>query len=76
MVLAMLRLAVLIFVVHLTTAVFTPEALRCNSHHLNMDKITEKINALPQDANYFSLEFFPPKTEIVSVQLQMIAALD
>jgi hypothetical protein len=25
-------------------------------------KITEKIAALPPDANYFSLEFFPPKT--------------
>ena len=32
----------------------------------NMDKIPAKINALPPDANYFSLEFFPPKTEIVS----------
>lgn len=27
-----------------------------------MDKITDKIAALPQDADYFSLEFFPPKT--------------
>jgi methylenetetrahydrofolate reductase (NADPH) len=27
-----------------------------------MDKITDKIKALPPDANYFSLEFFPPKT--------------
>ncbi|KYK55670.1 methylenetetrahydrofolate reductase 2 [Drechmeria coniospora] len=27
-----------------------------------MDKITEKIAALPADAEYFSLEFFPPKT--------------
>lgn len=27
-----------------------------------MDKITDKIAALPPDANYFSLEFFPPKT--------------
>ncbi|KAF3811223.1 Methylenetetrahydrofolate reductase 2 [Colletotrichum gloeosporioides] len=27
-----------------------------------MDKITDKIAALPADANYFSLEFFPPKT--------------
>ena len=30
-----------------------------------MAKITDKIAALPPDANYFSLEFFPPKTEIV-----------
>ncbi|KAL8358238.1 hypothetical protein RB598_002821 [Gaeumannomyces tritici] len=27
-----------------------------------MDKITDKIAALPADATYFSLEFFPPKT--------------
>jgi len=31
-----------------------------------MEKITDKIAALPNDANYFSLEFFPPKTETVS----------
>lgn len=29
-----------------------------------MEKITEKIAALPPDSNYFSLEFFPPKTEM------------
>ncbi|EGP85193.1 unnamed protein product [Zymoseptoria tritici ST99CH_1E4] len=28
-----------------------------------MDKITDKIAALPPNANYFSLEFFPPKTQ-------------
>lgn len=27
-----------------------------------MDRITDKIAALPPDASYFSLEFFPPKT--------------
>lgn len=27
-----------------------------------MERITDKIAALPADANYFSLEFFPPKT--------------
>jgi len=27
-----------------------------------MDKITDKIAALPPDTDYFSLEFFPPKT--------------
>jgi methylenetetrahydrofolate reductase (NADPH) len=27
-----------------------------------MDKITDKIAALPADGKYFSLEFFPPKT--------------
>jgi methylenetetrahydrofolate reductase (NADPH) len=27
-----------------------------------MDKITDKIAALPPDSDYFSLEFFPPKT--------------
>lgn len=32
----------------------------------DMEKITEKIAVLPQDANFFSLEFFPPKTRIVS----------
>lgn len=30
-----------------------------------MQKLTDKIAALPQDANYFSLEFFPPKTTMV-----------
>lgn len=30
-----------------------------------MQKITEKIAALPKDGNYFSLEFFPPKTQAV-----------
>ncbi len=30
-----------------------------------MQKITEKIAALPKDGNYFSLEFFPPKTQMV-----------
>jgi len=29
------------------------------------DKITHKIAALPPDADYFSLEFFPPKTQAV-----------
>jgi len=32
----------------------------------NMDKITDKIAALPSNGNYFSLEFFPPKTDMVS----------
>jgi hypothetical protein len=34
-----------------------------------MEKITDKINALPDGANYFSLEFFPPKTAMVRVPL-------
>jgi methylenetetrahydrofolate reductase (NADPH) len=29
-----------------------------------MDKITDKIAALPPGNNYFSLEFFPPKTDM------------
>jgi methylenetetrahydrofolate reductase (NADPH) len=29
---------------------------------VRMDRITDKISALPPDATYFSLEFFPPKT--------------
>ncbi|PNS21133.1 Methylenetetrahydrofolate reductase 2 [Sphaceloma murrayae] len=28
-----------------------------------MERISDKIAALPQDGNYFSLEFFPPKTQ-------------
>ena len=32
-----------------------------------MEKITDKIAALPNHANYFSLEFFPPKTDMVGV---------
>lgn len=31
-----------------------------------MEKITDKIAALPADGTYFSLEFFPPKTQTVS----------
>jgi hypothetical protein len=30
-----------------------------------MERITDKIKALPDGANYFSLEFFPPKTQMV-----------
>ena len=30
-----------------------------------MDRLTDKIAALPPDATYFSLEFFPPKTQAV-----------
>ena len=33
----------------------------------NMEKITHKIAALPPDSNYFSLEFFPPKTQMVGL---------
>jgi hypothetical protein len=32
-----------------------------------MEKISDKIAALPEDANFFSLEFFPPKTQIVGL---------
>ncbi|KAF4555202.1 Methylenetetrahydrofolate reductase-like protein 1 [Elsinoe fawcettii] len=28
-----------------------------------MDRISDKITALPEDGTYFSLEFFPPKTQ-------------
>ncbi|KAI4093828.1 MAG: hypothetical protein LQ339_007610 [Xanthoria mediterranea] len=35
-----------------------------------MDKITDKIAALPNDASFFSLEFFPPKTQIGFSNLQ------
>ncbi|KAG9236715.1 methylenetetrahydrofolate reductase-domain-containing protein [Amylocarpus encephaloides] len=37
---------------------------------MNMEKITEKIAALPPDSNYFSLEFFPPKTTMGSSNLR------
>ncbi len=36
-----------------------------------MEKITDKINALPDGANYFSLEFFPPKTAMVRPTLRL-----
>lgn len=53
--------------------------LKCHSHSSTatevcpccsraMDKITDKIAALPPDSNYFSLEFFPPKTQQVCLQ--------
>ena len=32
-----------------------------------MEKITDKIAALPDDAIYSSLEFFPPKNTMVSL---------
>ncbi|RHZ48924.1 methylenetetrahydrofolate reductase (NAD(P)H) MET12 [Aspergillus thermomutatus] len=35
-----------------------------------MEKITDKIAALPPDENYFSLEFFPPKTQMGFANLQ------
>ncbi|KAF9883959.1 hypothetical protein FE257_002641 [Aspergillus nanangensis] len=35
-----------------------------------MEKITDKIAALPPDSNYFSLEFFPPKTQMGFANLQ------
>ncbi|KAF1954203.1 methylenetetrahydrofolate reductase 2 [Byssothecium circinans] len=35
-----------------------------------MERITDKINALPEGANYFSLEFFPPKTQMGFANLQ------
>lgn len=49
------------------------QILASSSSNLSIDKtsdkmekkITEKIAALPPDSNYFSLEFFPPKTRMV-----------
>ena len=35
-----------------------------------MEKITDKIASLPKDGNFFSLEFFPPKTQMGSSNLQ------
>ncbi|KAF2702860.1 methylenetetrahydrofolate reduct [Pleomassaria siparia CBS 279.74] len=35
-----------------------------------MEKVTDKINALPEGASYFSLEFFPPKTSPGFANLQ------
>lgn len=35
-----------------------------------MDKLTDKIASLPPDANFFSLEFFPPKTQAGFSNLQ------
>ncbi|KAF2403057.1 methylenetetrahydrofolate reductase-like protein [Trichodelitschia bisporula] len=35
-----------------------------------MEKITDKLAALPQDGTYFSLEFFPPKTAMGFANLQ------
>ena len=37
-----------------------------------MEKITDKIKALPSDAAYFSLEFFPPKTHIVMPTIYLL----
>jgi methylenetetrahydrofolate reductase (NADPH) len=45
---------------------FFPLPFHCPPTPFAMEKkITEKIAALPPDANYFSLEFFPPKTRMV-----------
>ncbi|KAL4894535.1 methylenetetrahydrofolate reductase-domain-containing protein [Aspergillus ambiguus] len=35
-----------------------------------MERITDKIAALPPNSNYFSLEFFPPKTQMGFANLQ------
>jgi methylenetetrahydrofolate reductase (NADPH) len=35
-----------------------------------MEKITDKIAALPPDSDYFSLEFFPPKTSMGTSNLR------
>ena len=35
-----------------------------------MEKITDKIASLPEDVSFFSLEFFPPKTQMGSSNLQ------
>lgn len=37
-----------------------------------MEKITDKINALPENAPYFSLEFFPPKTQMVCANTPLL----
>jgi methylenetetrahydrofolate reductase (NADPH) len=37
---------------------------------IEMEKITDKIAALPPGSNYFSLEFFPPKTTMGSSNLR------
>ncbi|KAJ6256651.1 hypothetical protein Dda_8516 [Drechslerella dactyloides] len=37
--------------------------VNCNCPRTMQEKITAKIKALPKDATYFSLEFFPPKTQ-------------
>ena len=37
----------------------------CALDMTEMEKLTTKIAALPPNAHYFSLEFFPPKTDMV-----------
>lgn len=41
---------------------YIPDVRFESARNPDMEKITDKIAALPADANYFSLEFFPPKT--------------
>lgn len=50
---------------HLLSSFFLHLSLLSTLHSTMEKKITEKIAALPPDANYFSLEFFPPKTRMV-----------
>lgn len=50
------------------------------SHHrgevrVKMEKITDKIAALPPNENYFSLEFFPPKTQMVGYPRTLLTFL-
>lgn len=54
-----------------TSPLLSPHRSRLILHCLGraMEKITDKIAALPPDANYFSLEFFPPKTQMVGLSL-------
>ena len=39
-----------------------------------MDKITDKIAALPPNIPFFSLEFFPPKTSTVSLSIPLLTS--
>lgn len=45
-----------------TVGHYIPDVRFDSARDPDMEKITDKIAALPADANYFSLEFFPPKT--------------
>lgn len=39
--------------------------MHATTSEMASDRIVDKIAALPDDSTYFSLEFFPPKTQQV-----------
>lgn len=57
---------------HFTLSSVTHSTSLPQRNHTKMERITDKIAALHPNANYFSLEFFPPKTQMVGLTSLLI----